>query len=110
MAQRKPPSGSKPAAKKGTSRPAGKPGSSGGAKVSTSKAAAVRKAPPLRKPGKSIVNQKQTPWGLIATTTAVVLFAAAVIVVVIATRKSDSGGTSTTTGGQSVDKSDSHRQ
>jgi hypothetical protein len=118
MAQRKPPSGSKPAVKKGTSRPAGKPGtgSSGTVKAAASKGTpaskgtAARKGPPPRKPGKSIVNQKQTPWGLIATTTAVVLFAVAVIVVVIATRKSGNGGASTTKGGQSVDKNDPYRQ
>ena len=48
----------------------------------------------MRKPssrkGKSIVNQKQTPWGMIAATVAVVLFAAAVVIVVIVTHKSDS--------------------
>jgi hypothetical protein len=43
--------------------------------------------PPAKK-GKSIVNQKQTPWGLIATTVGVVLFAVAVVVIVIATHKS----------------------
>ena len=48
----------------------------------------VRKPPPTRK-GKSIVNQKQTPWGLIAATAAVVLFAVAIVVVVIVTHKSD---------------------
>jgi hypothetical protein len=52
--------------------------------------APVVRKPPARK-GKSIVNQKQTPWGMIAATVAVVLFAAAIIVVVIVTRKSDSG-------------------
>jgi hypothetical protein len=109
MAQRKPPSGGKPAAKKGTSRPAGKPATGSSAKVSTSKVATARKSPP-RKPGKSIVNQKQTPWGLIATTTAVVLFAVAVIIVVIATRKSDDSGPSTTVGGQKVDKNNPYRQ
>jgi hypothetical protein len=95
MAQRKPPPGGKPAAKKGTSRPAGKPGAASTGKVSTSKAptakpsaASAARKPPPRKPGKSIVNQKQTPWGMIATVTAVVLFAAAVIVVVIVTHKS----------------------
>lgn len=36
--------------------------------------------PPAKKRGKSIVNQKQTPWGLIATTAAVVVFAAVIIV------------------------------
>lgn len=82
MAQRKSPSGGKPAAKKGTTRPAGKPGS---ANLGTG----PRKAPP-RKPGKSIVHQKQTPWGLIISIGAVVAFAAAVVIVVIATRGSNS--------------------
>jgi hypothetical protein len=102
MAQRKPPPGGKPAANKGTSRPAGKPGAGPTAKVSTSKAAASKntlakasaasggRKPPPRKPGKSIVNQKQRPWGMIATVTAVVLFAAAVIVVVVVTHDSGS--------------------
>ena len=97
MAQRKPPPGGKPAAKKGTSRPAGKPGVGSTSKVSTTKstlakasAASSGRKPPTRKPGKSIVNQKQTPWGLIASVTAVVLFAAAVVIVVIATHKSGS--------------------
>jgi hypothetical protein len=90
MAQRKPPSSGKPAAKKGTSRPSGRPvgGSSSGAKVAAGRPGAPRKAPPPRKPGKSIVNQKQTPWGMIAASAAVVLFAAVVIVVVVATHKS----------------------
>jgi hypothetical protein len=109
MAQRKPPSGGKPVAKKGTSRPAGKPASGSTGKVSTSKAAGAKGAtgktppakatsagslrkPPPRKPGKSIVNQKQTPWGTIAAVVAVVLFAGAVIGVVIATHKSGSSG------------------
>jgi hypothetical protein len=102
MAQRKPPPSGKPAANKGTSRPAGKPGAGPTAKVSTSKAAASKntlakasaasggRKPPPRKPGKSIVNQKQRPWGMIATVTAVVLFAAAVIVVVVVTHDSGS--------------------
>jgi hypothetical protein len=41
-----------------------------------------------KKPGKSIVNQRQTPWGLIAITVAIVLFAAAIVVAVVATHKS----------------------
>ncbi|HKC27335.1 MAG TPA: DUF3105 domain-containing protein [Jatrophihabitans sp.] len=99
MAQQRPPSAGKPAAKKGSSRPAGKPASGSSANVSTgkagpAKAAQPRKAPP-RKPGKSIVNQRQTPWGLIASAVAVVLFAGAVIVIVIATHKS---GTSSANG------------
>jgi hypothetical protein len=105
MAQRKSPP--KPAAKKGPSRPSGKP-----AGVSTSKptpGAGPRKAPP-RKPGKSIVNQKQRPWGLIWSTIAVIAFAGAVIGVVIATHKSGSKPTSSSSGGQQVNKNDPWRQ
>jgi hypothetical protein len=42
--------------------------------------------PPVKRTGKSIVNQKQTPWGLIWTTVAVVVFAAAIVVAVVVTR------------------------
>jgi hypothetical protein len=94
MAQRKSPSGGKPAAKKGTTRPAGKPGVSSSANLG----AGPRKAPP-RKPGKSIVNQKQTPWGVIISIAAVVLFAGAVVGVVIATKKSNDSGTGASCGG-----------
>ncbi len=69
------------------------PSKSGGASRATATKPAAR--PPARKkPGKSIVNQKQTPWGLIITTIAVVAFAAAIVVVVIATHKSSSGSSS----------------
>jgi hypothetical protein len=88
MAQRKPSSGGKPAAKKGTSRPAGKPGAGSPAKATAAGAPQLRKKPPARKPGKSIVNQKQTPWGTIITIVAVLAFAGAVIGIVIATHKS----------------------
>jgi hypothetical protein len=63
---------------------------------------------PARKK-KSIVNQKQTPWGLIISAVVVVAFAAAVIGVVVATRKSDSGAT-VSKGGQAVAASDPYRQ
>ena len=36
-------------------------------------------APRPRKPGKSIVNQKQTPWGLIITTVVLIAFAAVIV-------------------------------
>jgi hypothetical protein len=94
MAQRKSPSGGKPAAKKGTTRPAGKPGSTSSANLS----AGARKPPP-RKPGKSIVNQKQTPWGVIISIAAVVLFAGAVVGVVIATSKSNDSASGASCGG-----------
>src|SRR3954453_5546717 len=108
MAQRKSPSapkspGSRPggSGKPAPGRPAGKvdappPGRPGG-------------RPPAKK-GKSIVNQKQTPWGMIISTVVVVLFAVGVVIVVIATHKSSSNATSTTKGGQAVNKNDPYRQ
>src|SRR5947209_10444205 len=118
MAQRKSPPPGKPTSKKSTSRPAGKPGT---ATSTSAKAATVKPAerklppaggrgpvgkPPARK-GKSIVNQKQTPWGLIAAATAVVVFAAIVIIAVVATHKSgNSSASSNTKGGQTVDKNE----
>jgi hypothetical protein len=117
MAQRKStPAGQTPA---GKSESAGKPGTRAAtkqsAKPATTKPAARTGGarPPARKPGKSIVNQKQRPWGLIAATVAVVLFAVAIVVVVVATHKdstSTKGSGSTTTGGQAVDKNDPYRQ
>jgi hypothetical protein len=121
MAQRKSPPPGKPTSKKAPSRPAGKPvGAVSSTKTGAAKATADRKPPasgrgPAGKPparkGKSIVNQKQTPWGLIAAATAVVLFAAAVIIIVVATRKSGSDDSANATkGGQTIDKSDPYRQ
>jgi hypothetical protein len=44
--------------------------------------------PPVKKkPGKSIVNQKQTPWGLIITTIVIVLFAGSIVTYVVANKK-----------------------
>jgi len=64
-----------------------------------SKAAATKSAarppanppvkPPVKnKPGKSIVNQKQTPWALITTTVLIVLFAAGIVTYAVASHKS----------------------
>jgi hypothetical protein len=113
MAQRKSPPSTRSTTAKG---PAGSTkGPAGGARgtadrrsPSGGKGPATK--PPVRK-GKSIVNQKQTPWGLIMATIAVVAFAAIVVVVVVVTHKSsNSNGTTTTTGGQKVDASDPYRQ
>ncbi|MDT4933067.1 MAG: hypothetical protein QOK11_959 [Pseudonocardiales bacterium] len=57
------------------------------AKSGASKAGAVRpragapgaRPPVKKKPGKSIVNQKQTPWGLIVTTIVIVAFAVGIV-------------------------------
>src|SRR3954471_9008818 len=110
MAQRKSSSAPKSSGNRssGPGRPgSGRPGSGGSGKVPATARPAGR--PPAKK-GKSIVNQKQTPWGMIITTVVVVLFAAGVVVAVIATRKSDGNPTSTSTGGQSVNKNDPYRQ
>src|SRR3954452_11320201 len=81
MAQRKSPPTGKSSANRAPTTGSGK---------STKPPAGGRPAggrPPAKK-GKSIVNQKQPPWGLIITTAVVVLFAVGVIVVVIATSNS----------------------
>lgn len=92
MAQRKSPQMGKSTAGKGPSSPAARP--------------------PAKKPpkGKSIVNQKQTPWGLIIAAIAVVVFAGAVVGIVIATHKSGGTPTAASSGSQSVDKNDPYRQ
>src|SRR5215469_18083258 len=76
MAQRKPPT--TPASRKATPR-----------------SDAAKRPPAKKKPGKSIVNQKQTPWGLIATVVVVVVFAAGIIIYAVAhnsSKKSANGG------------------
>lgn len=88
MAQRKSaPSArpNRPAAGKAANRPAARP--TGAA----ARPGAGSPRPPARKSNKSIVNQRQTPWGLIITAVVIVAFAAAVIGVVVATHKG--GGT-----------------
>lgn len=78
MAQRKSPPAAKSSANRAPAAGTGK---------STKPPAGARPggARPPAKKGKSIVNQKQTPWGMIISTVAVVLFAVAVVVVVVAT-------------------------
>jgi len=108
MAQRKPaasPSKSPASKAKINASTANKPAS--GARPTGAAAAAAR--PPTRKPGKSIVNQKQTPWGLIITTVVIVLFAVGVVGFALVNHKSSTSGT-TTVGGQAVDAADPYRQ
>ncbi len=107
MAQRKPPSkATGKSSAPGTRRPPAKAASN----VSTKKpgAAVAGGRPPARKPGKSIVNQKQTPWGLIITTVVLVLFAGGIVTYAV-TRGGNSSGTNST-GGQLVDPADPYRQ
>jgi len=46
--------------------------------------------PPPRKPGKSIVNQRQTPWGLIVTAIVVVVFAVGIVAFAVTRHKTTS--------------------
>lgn len=102
MAQRKSP------ASAGKTAPGSK--SSAGRSGSGSSGAARTPGTPPRKKPKSIVNQKQTPWGLIITAVVIVLFAAGVVAVVISTKKSDDASAASSKGGQTVDASDPYRQ
>jgi hypothetical protein len=90
MAQRKP--STTPASRKAapTSRKAAAPPS-----------APAKRPPAKKKPGRSIVNQKQTPWGLIAAVAVVVVFAAGIIVYAVvhnSSKKSANGGCTTMIG------------
>src|SRR5690348_18258540 len=84
MAQRKLPS---PPSKK----VAGKPGARSAASSGPNRPAAARGPagrPPVRKPGKSIVNQRQTPWTLIAIVAVLVLFAGGIVAYAVTRHKS----------------------
>ena len=93
MAQRKTPA-SASTKSGGTSKAA--PGRAGTAPKSPAKAGVkpgtaskpLGRPPVKKKPGKSIVNQKQTPWGLIITTVVIVVFAAGIVTYAIANHKS----------------------
>jgi hypothetical protein len=92
MAQRKSPQ-SASTKSGGTSKASS--GTAGTAPKSAAKAGTASKTPakPLgrppvkKKPGRSIVNQKQTPWGLILTTVLIVVFAAGIVIYAIANHK-----------------------
>lgn len=111
MAQRKPPPSNRPSSSK--PRSGGSAARSGGGSTGR---------PPARpnKKGKSIVNQRQTPWGLIATTAAIVAFAVAVVLIVVFTRGNSNSPSAAnkqkqtalhnTVGGQSVDPANPYRQ
>ena len=83
MAQRKSPNASNRPARPANQRPAGQPRPAGRPSGSTAT------KPPARKPGKSIVNQKQTPWGLIITTIVLIVFAGGIVAYAV-TRTSSS--------------------
>jgi hypothetical protein len=74
------------AAKSGTKPGAARPGApaKGAAKP-------LGRPPVKKKQGKSIVNQKQTPWGLVITTVLIVVFAASIVTYAIVNHKSGSG-------------------
>lgn len=89
MASRKP-------ARSPSTRTSGKPAGGGLARKTTSPAAKPPPAGrpgPARRPGKSIVNQKQRPWGLIATVAVLALFAAGVVTYALTRDGSSSSST-----------------
>jgi len=79
MAQRKSTS-SRPSAKAGTSKTrSGRGSTTPTARPESKRPSNAQRPAPPRKPGKSIVNQKQRPWGLITAAVLVVVFAAVVV-------------------------------
>jgi hypothetical protein len=52
---------------------------------------APARPPVKKKPGRSIVNQKQTPWGLIITTVVIVVFAAGIVTYAVLGHKGSGG-------------------
>lgn len=85
------PSGAKSAPGQRARTGSGTSASKAGAKNTASKAAAAKalgRPPVKKKPGKSIVNQKQTPWALIVTTVLIVIFAAGIVTYAVANHKS----------------------
>ena len=122
MAQRKPPSrsstGGKSAKPRTGSAASGKSSAKASSKPTTSKpptktgrsstarpTPATAARPVKRKPGKSIVNQKQRPWGVIATAVVLVLVAAGIIAYAVTRNSgsSDSNKVIVSRGGQPVD-------
>ncbi|MDQ6850357.1 MAG: DUF3105 domain-containing protein [Actinomycetota bacterium] len=89
MAQRKP-----------TTVPSKKPASGARSPAGSAKPSGPTRRPPAKKPGKSIVNQKQRPWGLIITTVVLVLFAAGIVAFAVAGH--NSGGSPKTAAGGNV--------
>jgi hypothetical protein len=72
-----------------------KPGASGAGKSSPAAKKAAPTTPGPKPPakksgGKSIVNQRQTPWGLIVTAAVIVIFALVVLAVALSNKKSKS--------------------
>jgi len=110
MAQRKSAPSSSPRSRGPSRAPTAKAGTApkaAGTKAPGTKAPATKapatKAPPTKtgarppvkkKPGKSIVNQKQTPWGLIITTVLIVAFAVGIVTFAVWPNHKSSGSSS----------------
>jgi hypothetical protein len=132
MAQRKPPSkpsaagksANKSAQPRPTSTASGKPSGKASGKPSTKPAskptptkaaskampkASAARPPVKRKPGKSIVNQKQRPWGIIATAVVLVLVAGGIIAYAVTRNSGGSNHVTVSRGGQPVNLKDPYR-
>ncbi|MBO0879699.1 MAG: DUF3105 domain-containing protein [Mycobacterium sp.] len=106
MAQRRSPSRPSTAGKS-----SGKPPTKSTRTAPARPSTATGARPVKRKPGKSIVNQKQRPWGIIATVVVLVLVAGGIIAYAV-TRNGGSGSNNHVTvsrGGQPVDPHDRWR-
>jgi hypothetical protein len=91
----------RPATKSTSTKPSARPAVKSGAKPAAKSAPGGRSTrPPAKGKGKSIVNQKERPWGLIITAIVIVLFAGGIVGAVIATR--GSGSNSSASGGKGV--------
>ena len=89
MAQRKS-TPSRPSAKSGSSSArSGRASTASTPRPEGKRPATAQRPTPPRKPGKSIVNQKQRPWGLIIAAVLVVVFAAGVIIYAVTRHSSN---------------------
>jgi Protein of unknown function (DUF3105) len=77
-----------PAKAGAASKTGAKPGSTKPSTPAKVAAKPLGRPPVKKKPGKSIVNQKQTPWGLILTTLLIVVFAGGIVTYAIVNHKS----------------------
>jgi Protein of unknown function (DUF3105) len=97
--QKKPSAGARPTAKKAPAGPDSK---------AAAKSPAGGKRPP-QKPGKSIVNQRQTPWGLVITTIVIVVFAVGIVSYAVLHKSSHSSSAAADASGV-VNSSDPYSQ
>ena len=102
---RKPSAGARSAAKKAATKPGAKP-------ATKATATATKTAPPGKRPqkGRSIVNQRQTPWGLVITVAVIVVFAVGIVSYAVLHKSGSSSGGKTADAPGVVNSSDLYSQ